>query len=95
MLSSMTTRSMAFSPDFLSCAELETTAGQLRWLVKKVLVADQPAVIGAAKKTLKTSIAVDLSDASTLDFPQGRAVRDDKWAQVAFEGRQIDRTIAR
>src|SRR5262249_24544074 len=42
-------------------AELDAAAVQLKWLVKQVLVAGQPAVIGGPKKVLKTSVVIDLA----------------------------------
>jgi DNA primase catalytic core len=46
---------------WLNTAELVARDCKPAWLVQKVLVAGQPAVIGAPKKTLKTSLMVDLA----------------------------------
>jgi hypothetical protein len=48
-----------FTP--LTSAEFEQAKLSLRWLVKGILVAKQPVVIGGPKKSLKTSIALDLA----------------------------------
>ena len=50
-----------FQAKFVDSAALELAVVTPRWLVKKVLVADQPAVIGGPKKTLKTSLVIDLA----------------------------------
>jgi len=50
-----------FRAEFLTCMDLERTAGKPRWLVKRILVADQPAVVGGPKKVLKTSLILDLA----------------------------------
>jgi hypothetical protein len=46
---------------FLSSADFLDQDARLEWHCENILVAGQPAVIGGAKKTLKTSLAVDLA----------------------------------
>jgi replicative DNA helicase len=50
-----------FRADFLDCAALEAAAVAPTWLVRKILVAGQPAVVGGPKKALKTSLVIDLA----------------------------------
>ncbi len=51
----------SFRARFLDSAALDNDTEQLRWLVKQVLAANQPAVVGGPKKSLKTSIVLDLA----------------------------------
>lgn len=46
---------------FLSSTELEQLDVRHRWLVKHILVRDQPAMLGGPKKSMKTSIMLDLA----------------------------------
>ncbi|MEQ8788448.1 MAG: AAA family ATPase [Pirellulaceae bacterium] len=46
--------------EFLDTQEFLDADFDLKWLVHRTLVAGQPAVMGGAHKTLKTSIAIDL-----------------------------------
>jgi hypothetical protein len=50
-----------YRPVFLTSAELDALNVSHTWLVKKVLVSGQPALVGGPKKCLKTSILVDLA----------------------------------
>jgi hypothetical protein len=50
-----------FQTTFLTSAALEDSTLQLRWLVKKAVVAEQPLIIGGPKKALKTGIVIDLA----------------------------------
>ena len=50
-----------FSPDFISSAQLAHSDVRHEWLIEDVLVKGQPAVIGGPKKTMKTSLIVDLA----------------------------------
>lgn len=52
---------LKFKAKFMDCGTLDSETIQLRWLVKKVLVAEQPMVVGGPKKALKTSIVTDLA----------------------------------
>lgn len=45
----------------ISCKELASNSYDLEYLIKDILVAQQPCVLGGPKKALKTSIAVDLA----------------------------------
>ena len=53
--------SPCFPADFLDCEKLQQTVRMPRWLVKQILVAGQPAVIGGPKKAPKTSLVIDLA----------------------------------
>lgn len=57
---------------FCSAAELAEWNHGLHWLVEDVLVAEQPGVIGGAKKCLKTSFAMDLGVTVALGDQQPR-----------------------
>jgi replicative DNA helicase len=48
-----------FRASFLTSAELEGMDARHRWLIKHVLVRDQPVLLGGPKKSLKTSIMLD------------------------------------
>jgi hypothetical protein len=50
-----------FTGGIIDSKTLASTDKKLDWLVKKLLVRDQLAIIGGAKKALKTSIAIDLA----------------------------------
>ena len=50
-----------YTADFIDSATFDTEDYQQTWLVSKVLVEGQPAVVGGSKKTLKTSICLDLA----------------------------------
>jgi hypothetical protein len=47
--------------DWLTCKELDTGEFDLEYLIDRVLVSGQPCIIGGAKKSLKTSILIDLA----------------------------------
>ena len=53
-------KSVILSP-LISSAEFAEADYSLEWIVKGILVKDQPAIIGGALKTLKTSVATDLA----------------------------------
>jgi len=44
----------------ISCAELDSNSYDLEYLVDGILVAKQPCILSGAKKTLKTSLLIDL-----------------------------------
>jgi hypothetical protein len=46
---------------FADSAKFAAAKHKLRWLIDDLLLSDQPVVIGGPKKTLKTSVAVDLA----------------------------------
>ncbi len=48
-----------FQANFLTSAALEKLDTRHRWLIKHVLVRDQPVLLGGPKKSLKTSIMLD------------------------------------
>jgi replicative DNA helicase len=48
-----------FQPAFLTSAALEQLDARHRWLIKHVLVRDQPVLLGGPKKSLKTSVMLD------------------------------------
>lgn len=48
-----------FAP--ISAAAFDTTKYNKEWLIKRLLVAKEPAVLGGPKKSLKTSLLVDLA----------------------------------
>ena len=50
-----------YTADFIDSATFDTEDYQQTWLVNKVLVEGQPAVVGGSKKTLKTSLCLDLA----------------------------------
>jgi replicative DNA helicase len=57
-----------FEPNFLTSAALEQMDARHRWLIKHVLVRDQPVLLGGPKKSLKTSIMLD----AALSLGSGR-----------------------
>ncbi|MBV8075629.1 MAG: AAA family ATPase [Planctomycetaceae bacterium] len=42
-------------------ADMEAADLSVRWLVEKILVSSQPCIVGAPKKSMKTSVMIDLS----------------------------------
>ncbi len=56
-----TAGSSVFQPVFMDSTTLQQSVRKPRWLVKKIVVAGQPAVIGGPKKALKTSLVIDLA----------------------------------
>jgi replicative DNA helicase len=48
-----------FKASFMTSAALEQMDARHRWLIKHVLVRDQPVLLGGPKKSLKTSIMLD------------------------------------
>jgi len=50
-----------FQADFIDSAAFDGLTIQHEWLIRKVLVAKQPAVVGGPKKVLKTSLMIDLA----------------------------------
>ncbi|HEX3658220.1 MAG TPA: AAA family ATPase [Pirellulales bacterium] len=56
---------------FMDSAAFSTHSFKHEWLVEKVLVANQPGVIGGMKKTLKTSLMIDLG----VSLASGGAVK--------------------
>ena len=50
-----------YTADFIDSATFDREDYQQTWLVSKVLVEGQPAVVGGSKKTLKTSICIDMA----------------------------------
>lgn len=46
---------------FMDSAAFSTHSFKHEWLVEKIMVANQPGVIGGMKKTLKTSLAIELA----------------------------------
>lgn len=50
-----------FQGKFISSAELERLDAKHRWLIKHILVADQPAMVGGPRKSMKTSFMVDMA----------------------------------
>jgi replicative DNA helicase len=50
-----------FQADFIDSAVFDGLAIRPEWLIRKILVAGQPAVVGGPKKVLKTSLMVDLA----------------------------------
>jgi hypothetical protein len=51
----------AYIDDLIDSATLDGLDVQHRWLVREVLVADQPAILGGPKKTPKTSVVIGLA----------------------------------
>jgi AAA domain-containing protein len=70
-----------FSLGLIDTATFLATEYRLEWLVNKILVARQPCVIGGPKKTLKTSVLIDLAVSLAMgmpflgEFTVGRAVK--------------------
>ena len=56
-----TTAESGYQPDFMKSASFKKATFVHEWLIEGILVNNQPGVIGGAKKTLKTSIAVDMA----------------------------------
>jgi replicative DNA helicase len=54
-------RTSGFQPNFLTSAGLEALDVRPRWLVKNIVVRDQPLLLGGPKKSMKTSIMLDLA----------------------------------
>ena len=52
---------LGYTADFIDSATFDAAVFSQTWLVKKILVEDQPAIIGGPKKSLKTSILVDMA----------------------------------
>jgi replicative DNA helicase len=50
-----------FEAGIMDSATLEARTTRPSWLVRNILVADQPVVVGGPKKTLKTSLVIDLA----------------------------------
>src|SRR5262249_9044747 len=48
-------------PPFMTPEEFAQTEFKLDWLVPKILVAGQPAIVGGPSKAMKTSVMIDLA----------------------------------
>jgi replicative DNA helicase len=54
-------KSRGYKPGFMSSVKFASADFKQRWLIQEILVADQPAVIGGAPKSLKTGLAIDMA----------------------------------
>src|SRR4051794_6246408 len=52
---------VSYGAEFIDSAAFMDAQFHQQWLIKNMLVADQPAIIGGAKKVLKTSLLLDMA----------------------------------
>jgi len=83
-----------FAIEFIDSQTFVDTDYQQEWLVRNILVKDQPAIIGGPRKSLKTSILVDLavSLAGGVPFLQ-RFPIEFKWRVGVISGESGERTL--
>ncbi len=59
----------SFLSGILGATTFNRTEFRLQWLIKRILVAGQPAVVGAPKKSMKTSTMVDMAVSLAAGLP--------------------------
>lgn len=53
--------SMQYAADFIDSAAFDALEIKHEWLIRGIMVANQPAIVGGPKKSLKTSLMIDLA----------------------------------
>ena len=83
-----------FSINFIDSQTFVDTDYQQEWLVPNILVKNQPAIIGGPRKSLKTSILVDLAVALAGGVPfLGRFHVEHQWRVGVISGESGERTL--
>jgi replicative DNA helicase len=90
----MTTTETQFQPRFLNSAAFARAKYSRGWLIKRILVRGQPGVLGGAKKTLKTSLAIDMAVSLGTGTPfLGRFPVPEQVRVAVFSGESGEATV--